>query len=104
MNTHDAKTYFHELGHAVHNTIRPLVGGQDPAQEVVAETVACTLCEVYGYTGYAWHGWQYIRSYAGREPQQALRFLMKVLAGVEEVLDRIWAAATITDKERGNVA
>jgi len=102
LHTHDVKTYFHELAHAVHDTIRPLVGGQDPAQEIVAETVACTLCEVYGYTGYAWHGWQYIRSYAGGEPQQALRFIMKVLADVEEVLDRIWAAAT--GKERGNAA
>ncbi|WP_194174916.1 hypothetical protein [Desulfofundulus thermobenzoicus] len=80
------------------------MGRQDPAREVVAETVACTLCEIYGYTGYAWHGWQYIQSYAGGEPRQALRFVMKVLADVEEVLDRIWATAGNQNQERGNAA
>lgn len=102
LYTHDIKTYFHELAHAVHNTIRPLVGGQVPAQEIVAETVACTLCEVYGYTGYSWHGWQYIQSYAGGEPRQALKHVMKVLADVEEVLERIWTV--VASKERENVA
>ncbi|MCS5697168.1 ArdC family protein [Desulfofundulus thermocisternus] len=102
LHTHDVKTYFHELAHAVHNTIRPLVGGQDPVQEVVAETVACTLCEIYGYTGYAWHGWQYIKACAGGEPKQALKLVMKVLCEVEEVLERIWEAAN--PEERGCAA
>lgn len=99
LYTHDVKTYFHELGHAVHNTFRPLTGGQDPFQEVVAETVACTLCEMYGHTGYAWHGWKYVQSYTGNDPKQALKSVMKALCDIEKVLEIIWEAATPEERE-----
>ncbi|HHW42614.1 MAG TPA: M48 family peptidase [Desulfotomaculum sp.] len=104
LTTHDAHSFFHELAHAVHHTIKPggLKPGQHTDQEIVAETVAAALCEMYGFSGYIWHGWEYIRRYAGGDGRQALRFVMKVLADVEEVLDRVWAAAT--DMERGNAA
>lgn len=59
LNANDAKTFFHELAHAVHHTIKPggLKGGQHADQEIVAEVVAATLCEMYGFKGYIWHGW-----------------------------------------------
>lgn len=95
LTTHDAEVFFHELAHAVHDQVRPggLKGGQHAEQEIVAEVVACTLCELYGYEGYIWHGLQYIQSYAGRDAQQALKAVMGVLSDVEKVLDAILGAA-----------
>ena len=95
LNTHDARTFFHELAHAVHHQVKPsgIKGGQYAEQEIVAETVACALCEMYGYSGYVWHGWEYIRRYAALDGQQALKAVMGVLADVEKVLDVILGAA-----------
>jgi hypothetical protein len=93
LYSHDVDVFFHELAHAVHNTIRPLKGGQQQDQEIVAETVACVLCELYGAKGYLWHGWEYIKHYAGRDPKAALKAIMAVLSEVEEVLERIFNAA-----------
>lgn len=62
--THDVRTFFHELAHAVHNTIKPLKGGQHAGQEIVAETCAAVLCEIYGYEGYIYHGYEYIKHYS----------------------------------------
>ncbi|BAF60637.1 hypothetical protein PTH_2456 [Pelotomaculum thermopropionicum SI] len=95
LNTHDAKTFFHELAHAVHHQVKPggLKGGQHADQETVAEVVACTLCELYGYEGYIWHGWRYIQAYAAQDGQQALKAVMGVLADVEKVLDVILGVA-----------
>ncbi len=74
-------------------------GGQHRDQEIVAETVACVLCELYGAKGYLWHGWEYIRHYASRDLKAALKAIMAVLNEVEEVLERIFAAAGMeTDK------
>ncbi len=91
LHSHDANVFFHELAHAVHNTMKPLKGGQHADQEIVAETVACVLCELYGFQGYIWHGWEYIKHYSSREPQKALKAVMGVLTDVEEVLRRILA-------------
>ncbi|GAF27382.1 hypothetical protein [Neomoorella thermoacetica] len=71
-------------------------GGQHRDQEIVAETVACVLCELYGAQGYLWHGWEYIKHYAGQEPRMALKAIMAVLGEVEEVLSRIFEAAGMT--------
>ncbi|MEW6727548.1 MAG: ArdC-like ssDNA-binding domain-containing protein [Bacillota bacterium] len=93
LHTHDVKTWFHELGHAVHSTFRPLQGGQVAEQEIVAEVFAATLCELYGIQVYHKHSWNYVRSYAGEDPQQALKAIFRVLADVEECLMRVFKAA-----------
>jgi len=95
LNTHDASTFFHELAHAVHHQVKPggLKGGQHADQEIVAEVVAATLCEMYGFKGYIWHGWQYVKAYACQDDQQALKAVMGVLADVEKVLEVILGAA-----------
>jgi antirestriction protein ArdC len=91
LKSHDVKVFFHELAHAVHHQIKPggLKGGQHADQEIVAETVAAALCEMYGYSGYIWSGWQYIKEYAGRDERKALKAVMSVLADVEKVLEVI---------------
>lgn len=93
LHTYDLKTWFHELGHAVHATFRPLQGGQVAEQEIVAEVFAATLCELYGVQVYHKHSWDYVRSYAGEEPRQALKAIFRVLADVEECLMRVFKAA-----------
>ncbi|MGQ9825947.1 MAG: M48 family peptidase, partial [Desulfotomaculales bacterium] len=78
---------------AVHHTLKPggLKGGQHADQEIVAEVVASTLCEMYGFKGYIWHGWEYVKAYAGQDGQQALKSIMGVLSDVEKVLEVILA-------------
>ncbi|APC08600.1 ArdC-like ssDNA-binding domain-containing protein [Neomoorella thermoacetica] len=95
LYSHDLDVFFHELAHAVHNTIRPLKGGQHRDQELVAETVACVLCELYGAKGYLWHVWEYIKHYGGQDPRAALKAIMAVLGEVEEVLRRIFEAESM---------
>lgn len=86
LYTHDVKTFFHELAHAAHAKIEPLKGGQDPRQEIVAETVAQVLCILYGIRGYERHGFAYIRRYAGGDP---VRAIIGLLATIERVLEVI---------------
>jgi len=101
LTTHDAFTFFHELAHAVHQQVKPggLKGGQHADQEIVAEVVAAALCEMYGFEGYIWHGWQYIKHYAGQDDQKALKAVMGVLADMEKVLGVILGAAEKTGEK-----
>lgn len=88
--THDVKTFFHELGHAVHNTIKPLKGGQHAGQEIVAETCAAVLCEIYGYEGYIYHGYEYIKHYSmDRTNSGIIKEIFRVMNDVQEVLKLI---------------
>lgn len=89
LHSSDADVFFHELAHQVHGTIKPLQGGQHSDQELVAEMVACILCELYGYQGYIWQGWEYMKAYSGQEPTKTLNAIMKVLNEVDTVLGKI---------------
>lgn len=85
--THDVSTFFHELAHAAHGTFRELKGGQHAGQEIVAETVAATLCQLYGFEGYLAKSHEYIRAYAkGTDPAKAA---MRLLTDVQRCLDVI---------------
>jgi len=84
--SHDVDVFFHELAHAAHHRIRPLQGGQDQTQEIVAETVAAVLCQLYGYQGYIRGAAEYVAGYAKGNPGRAV---LKVLAEVEQVLNLI---------------
>lgn len=103
--THDVDTFFHELAHGVHNTIRPLQGGQNADQEIVAETVAAVLCEMYGYQGYIYHGYEYIKHYAKADngPETA-KAVMRVLADVQKVLELILNSTKDKNKKAGEAA
>ncbi|GAB6274756.1 MAG: ArdC-like ssDNA-binding domain-containing protein [Peptococcaceae bacterium] len=89
LHSHDANVFFHELAHAVHHTFNPLKLGQHANQEIVAEVVACALCEIYGYKGYIWHGYKYVKQYASQDTRQAIKAVMGVLKEVEKVLKLI---------------
>ncbi|MDN5375340.1 MAG: hypothetical protein PWQ39_380 [Thermacetogenium sp.] len=99
LHTHDAKTWFHELGHAVHSTFRELKGGQDPEQEIVAEVFAATMCELHGITGYHFRCWEYIKHYAGQDAQKALRAVLRLLSDVEKCLNLVLSVKGAAGKE-----
>lgn len=87
--THDAATFFHELAHAAHDTVLRADGRtvkDVPAAdlEIVAETVAATLCHLYDLDGYLYAGAEYVAKYAdGGNPGRAA---MRVLGDVQKVL------------------
>jgi hypothetical protein len=87
LGTHDVDTFFHELAHAAHASFEKLQGGQNPRQEIIAETTAAVLCQLYGYSGYVAEAYDYVGFYAGEDkPEKAVG---AVLADVERVLDVI---------------
>lgn len=96
LHTYDVKTFFHELAHAFHGRIQPLRPGQDPRQEIIAETVALALCRLYGYEGWEPHAYKYIEAYCGDDPAKAV---MSVLATVEKVLNLILDNTTTLQKQ-----
>ena len=94
LHTHDPKTFYHELAHAVHGTFAELKGGQDPTQEIVAETTSAVLLQLQGVAGYERHNFDYVRSYCrGKEPGQVVKAVMSVLSDVEKIIQIILEAA-----------
>lgn len=85
LGTHDIKTWFHELGHAIHAKTKKLRGGQDPHQETVAEFTATVLMWFYGYGDRTGNAWEYIAGY-NKNPLTAI---LKALGEVEKILQTI---------------
>jgi antirestriction protein ArdC len=87
--THDVSTFFHELAHAAHDAVLRADGRtvkDVPAAdlEIVAETVAATLCRLFDYNGYVFEAAKYVESFAqGGNPGRAA---MRVLGDVAKVL------------------
>ena len=91
--TEDVKVYFHELAHAAHARVlkamgRKLKGGQDQAQEAVAELSAGVLAQLYGYD-YTGNVWQYIHGYCQGDANKTLRVMNKCLHEVCETVTLI---------------
>lgn len=85
LGTDHPKTFWHELGHAVHARIEgKLKGGQDALQETIAEFTACVLALLYGQD-YSGNAWQYISHY-NKDPLAAI---MQALGTVELVVAEI---------------
>lgn len=84
VGTHDAKTWFHELAHAIHARIGgTLKGGQDTHQETVAEFTATVLMWLYGFGDRTGNCWSYIKFYS----DDPLHAIVKALGDVEKILD-----------------
>jgi hypothetical protein len=83
VGTHDTKTFFHEMAHAIHAKIDTLKGGQDTHRETVAEFTATVLMWMYGYGDRTGNCWQYIKNYS-KDP---IRAISKALGTVEQVLE-----------------
>jgi antirestriction protein ArdC len=103
--SYDVRTFFHELAHAAHRRVlqargKELRGGQVKSQEIVADTCAAVLCELFGFSGYLASTAEYLASYAdGASPAKAA---MRVLADVQAVLDLILSEADADASERAS--
>lgn len=88
MFTHCESTFWHELAHAADARLQGgrLNGGQDPAQEAVAELSAAVIARVYG-AAQDKRSHDYMAHYGGGD---ALGLCMQVLARVEKVLALIF--------------
>jgi antirestriction protein ArdC len=101
LHTEQEKTFFHELGHAAHAKFATLKAGQDAEQEIIAEFVACVLCNLYGIEGFESHAYRYISGYAETEnPPMVVQKIMKVLAEVEKCLKLILENANVESLKR----
>jgi hypothetical protein len=94
LMTHEPGTFWHELGHAADARRHTLRGGQDPAEEIVAETVAATLSILYGTEaqrlGYTR---RYLEGYAAAAQQAPAAAVMGLLHRIQEALQEIWTTA-----------
>jgi antirestriction protein ArdC len=95
LATHAEVTFLHELMHAAHRRVleasgRKMVGGQNPAQEIVAETGAAALCLLYGLTGYQQESLDYVSVYAGStDPTQVAKAVVRVIADIGKAMELI---------------
>jgi hypothetical protein len=105
--THDVEVWFHELAHAAHDSIlrgtgRSIEDMPEADREIVAETVAATLCHLYDYSGAIFHGAEYVAGYAdGGNPGRAA---MRVLGDIQRTLYAIldppeWSAVPAGERE-----
>lgn len=99
LGTHDTQVFFHELAHKAHEKVigKPLVGGQDPHQEIVAETVAAVLANLHGIEGNIDSAREYVASYAKVDPEQVTKELHRHLSTIEKVLTLILSTAAGLD-------
>jgi antirestriction protein ArdC len=87
--THQERTFFHELAHAAHARILRARGSElkaGPHAEIVAETVAATLCQLYGFDGYVYDGKRYVADYAESIGLSAERAAFKCLSDIQAAL------------------
>jgi hypothetical protein len=85
--THDVITFFHELAHAAHASFADVSKYCKDDLEIIAETVAVCLCDLYGYTGYEYEAYRYVQQHVKTDtPNDALRYIGKVLADIEKCL------------------
>lgn len=87
LGVHDPKTWFHELGHAVHARLSggELEAKQDEEQETVAEFTATVLMHLYGFGDRTGNCWEYIQQYS----TDPIRAIAKALDTVQRVLEVI---------------
>ena len=89
------------MDHAVDAKFATLKAGQDAEQEIVAEFVACVLCNLYGIEGFGSHVYRYISGYAETgNPLMVVQKIMKVLAEVEKCLKLILENAAVESLKR----
>jgi len=90
LATHDIDVFFHELAHAA----RFRIDGASMSkveEEVIAETVAASLCCIYGLNGYLAGSVDYIASFVKDAP---VKMAMQLISKIEEVLNEILKQAS----------
>ncbi len=87
--TADVDTFFHELAHAADHVAQGSIkGGQDSAQEIVAESVSAVLCHMYGYSGHLQDCAAYVSHYS--KATDAATAVYRLVARIGKALDVIF--------------
>lgn len=90
----DYIVYFHELAHAIHNSIEPLKDVANDKAEVVAELTAAVLAEMAGVKGYEVQSYDYIMSYtADKDGKAVMKAITGVLNIVEQIINKVLSVA-----------
>lgn len=98
----DYIVYFHELAHAVHDTIEPLKNVDTNKAEIVAELSAAVLTEMLGISGYEQQAYDYIKTYTkGKKDKNVIISITNVMNTVQKVVEKI---TSIAEKEQKTAA
>lgn len=94
--------YFHELAHAVHDTIESLKNVDTNKAEIVAELSAAVLTEMLGISGYEQQAYDYIKTYTkGKKDKNVIISITNVMNTVQKVVEKI---TSIAEKEQKTAA
>lgn len=94
LHSQDYAVFYHELAHAVHDTIEPLKDVPDDKAEVVAELTAAVMCEMAEVSGYQQQSYEYIKQYVKDKDNKAvLKAIADVLSLVEQIVTKVVDAA-----------
>ncbi len=97
LSSTDYVVWFHELAHAVRETLADTNADPD-REEIIAETTSSVLMEMqFGNHSYQEQAYEFIKHYCSdKSPEFVIKTVMGVLKDVEEVIDKILDAATET--------
>ena len=94
LSSTDYVVWFHELAHAVRETLADTNADPD-REEIIAETTASVLMEMqFGDHSYQQQAYEFIKNYCSdKSPEFVMKTVMGVLKDVEEVVNKILDAA-----------
>ena len=94
LSSTDYVVWFHELAHAVRETLADTHADPD-REEIIAETTASVLMEMqFGDHSYQQQAYEFIKHYCSdKSPEFVMKTVMGVLKDVEEVVNKILDAA-----------
>ena len=97
LSSTDYVVWFHELTHAVRETLADTNADPD-REEIIAETSAAVLMEMqFGSHAYHRQAYDYIKRYCkDKSPEYIIKTVMGVLKDVEEVINKILDAAAVS--------
>lgn len=97
LSSTDYVVWFHELAHAVRETLADTNADPD-REEIIAETTASVLMEMqFGNHSYQEQAYNFIKYYCtDKSPDFVIKTVMSVLKDVEEVINKILDAANET--------
>ena len=99
LGTHDARTWYHELGHALHARIEGnLAKFSDAYVELIAEFTGCVLAALYGDTDNSGKAWNYIKQWHD-DPFKAV---MGALDIIQQILAYIFDNEENAEIEQGD--
>ena len=96
LSSTDHVVWFHELTHAVRETLTDTKADPD-REEIIAEISAAVLMQMqFGETGYHQQSYDYVKQYCKDKSSEAvIKTVMGVLKDVEEVIVKILDAADV---------